>query len=142
MSTGNGRINVGVGKDNVRALSAQFEGKSLECLRSVLHDRLSGNVLTGESNLVDIRMFDQRRSGGRTVAWYNVDHSVGYTSLLSESCHSQTGEWRLFSRFHHDWHLLVPRREEFLLRHLYCPLILLREDKHSARCANLLSREI
>ena len=48
-----GRVEIGVGEDDVRALAAQLEGDPLERVGRDLHDDLAGASLAGEGDLVD-----------------------------------------------------------------------------------------
>ncbi len=56
-----GRVEVGVGEDDVRALAAQLEGDPLERVGGVPHDDLADLGRAGEGDLVDARVLDQRR---------------------------------------------------------------------------------
>ena len=72
-----GRVEIGVGKDHVRALAAQFERQSLHRLGRLLLDQLGRGEFAGEGDLVDAGVLDDRAAGRRTVAGDDVDHAVG-----------------------------------------------------------------
>ena len=97
-----GRVEIGVGEDHVRALAAQLEGEPLHRLGRRLLDDLRGGQLAGEGDLVDGRVRHQRRAGRRAVARHDVDHAVRNARLLREPRHPQASERRLLGRLHHD----------------------------------------
>ena len=64
-----GRIHVGVGKDDVGALAAQFQRDALEIGPGRrLHDQLADFGRAGEGDLVDIHVLGDRRAGGFAVS--------------------------------------------------------------------------
>jgi hypothetical protein len=57
MGTFDGGIEVGVGKNDIRAFTTQFEADSLEvAARGGFHDQPACCVFTGKRHLVDIHM--------------------------------------------------------------------------------------
>ena len=102
MGARHGRIEIGVGEDDVGALAAQLEGQTLERGGGVGHDLLGRAVLAGEGDLVDAGMPHQRGAGVRPVAGHDVDHAVGEARLLGQVGQPQRGQRRLFGRLEHQ----------------------------------------
>ena len=102
MSPRHGRIEIGIGEDDVGAFPPELERQPLEARRRLPHDdpcRLAG---AGEGDLVDARMVDKRRPGRRPVAGHDIDHAVGDPRLLRQSREPQAGQRRLLRRLHDD----------------------------------------
>src|SRR3546814_12566635 len=70
-------IEVGVGEDDVRRLSAQFEGAARQRVGAGLQDRLRGRALAGETDLGDVGMHDQPGSGNRQIGRASCRERVG-----------------------------------------------------------------
>ncbi len=96
------RIQIGIGKDHVGTLAAQFERQSLQRVRRIARDDLRRAMFTGECDLVDQRMFDAGGAGGGTESGNDIDHAVGKTDFFGKLCQTQTGQRCLLGRFHHD----------------------------------------
>ena len=73
------RVDIGIGKDHVRAFAAELEADALEvALGGCLHDEMADLGRAGKGDLVDAFVFDQRRPG----IMRPVNSSMITTSLL------------------------------------------------------------
>ena len=101
LGPGDGRVEVGVGEDHVRAFATQLKRQSLQRGSGIDHDFLSGLEMACEGDLVDPRMFHHR--GPRlAIAEHDVDDAIGDARLLSQFSQPQTSERRLLGRLHDD----------------------------------------
>ena len=83
------RVEIGIGKDNVRALAAEFEGHFLEVAGRGGHDFASGDPTAGEGDLVH----PVARREGRTHRVTGPEDEVGRTGR-------KTGFFHEFEKFH------------------------------------------
>ena len=95
-------VQVRVGEYNIWAFTAQFKRQSFECVSGITRDDLCGAVFARERDLVDQRVLHASRSGCWAKSRDNVDHAIWNADFLCHLCHSQTGQRRLLSRFHHN----------------------------------------
>ena len=58
-----GALKVGIGKDHHRVLATKFEMHTLQRVRPLLHDQLSGGALADKGDGLDHRMFSQGAPG-------------------------------------------------------------------------------
>ena len=75
---------VGIGKHDVGALAAEFEGQPLQAVACLPHDDLGGLAGAGEGHLVDAGMLHDRPPGGRPEAGHDIDHAIGDAGLLGQ----------------------------------------------------------
>ena len=69
-----GRVEIGVGEDDVGALAAELERDALEVRAGGgLHDQLADLGAAGEGDLVDVVVLGDGRAGGLAVAGDDVD---------------------------------------------------------------------
>ncbi len=108
-----GRIEVGVGEDDVRALAAKLESHALERIGRILHDQLAGRGLTREGNLVDALVAYQRGASRLAEAGDDVDHTRGIACFQCQFAHPQRGERGLLGRLEHDGTACRQRRPPF-----------------------------
>src|SRR5207237_6058290 len=80
-------VEVRVGEDEVRALAAELERDALDRVRAEPHDLAARPRRAGEGDLVDARVPDEVRTGGRTVARDDVDRSGREADLGRELRH-------------------------------------------------------
>src|SRR5262249_19551238 len=81
----------------------KFQADAFEvALGSRFHDELSGGVFAGESNLVNVHVTADGSARRRTIAWNDVDHSIGQSGLLSQLRHPESRERRLLSRLENN----------------------------------------
>ena len=66
--TVDGSIDISVSKDDVRSFTTEFERYSLQVSSGSLNDDLTCFVFTGESNLVDVHVLRDGRTGGHHAA--------------------------------------------------------------------------
>src|SRR5262249_17421473 len=96
-------IEVGVGKDYVRALAAQLQADALEVtLGGGFHDELAREVFTGESDLFDVHMAADGSAGSGPKSGDDIDHAVGDARFLCKLGDAQGGERRLLRRFQNN----------------------------------------
>jgi len=78
-------IDVGIGKNNVRALATELEGNLLQVgASSRLHDLATDNSGTSEGNLVNAHVSGHGGTGDLTETGNDVDHTRGKASLLDQ----------------------------------------------------------
>jgi len=70
-------LEIRVGEDDRRVLSAEFEGDGRDRFGGRFHDVLAGRHAPGECNLIDVLVFGQRLPGGVAEAGNDVNDAVG-----------------------------------------------------------------
>ncbi len=91
-----GGFPIGVGKENVGRLAAEFERDALEGVRGAFDDDLADGGAAGEGDLVDAGMRDERGTGGFAEAVDDVHDSGRQTNFAEPVCEFERGQRSLF----------------------------------------------
>jgi len=92
VSAFDGRVEIGVGEDDIRAFAAELERDALE-IRATggLHDELANFGAAGERYLVDIHMLGKRSACGFAEAGDYINYAGGEASFHCQFAHAQGG---------------------------------------------------
>ena len=98
---GQGRVEVGIGKDDLRGFAAQLQRHRHHVLcRRSLHQRAGGDR-AGEGDMLHPRMARKRRSGLRPQPRHHVQRPCGQACLRCQMGKGQRGEAGFFCGFQH-----------------------------------------
>src|SRR5215472_2337991 len=103
MAAFNRLLHVGIGENNVRAFSTQFQASTLEVgFSGRLQDESAHFCRAGKGDFVDVHVIGDRRSSGRSITRKNIDYACREARLLNQFSNLQCGERSLLGGFEHD----------------------------------------
>ena len=97
-----GRVQVGVGEDDVGALAAELEGRPLERVGGGFLDDLGRIDVAGEGDLVDVGVRHQGRARRLAHAVDDVDHAGREARFPGQLGDPKGRQRRLLGGLHHD----------------------------------------
>ena len=112
-----GGFEIGVGKENVRRLAAEFERDALHRVGGLLDDDLAHGGAAGECDLVDVGMLHERGAAGLAETGNNVDHARRQAAVGEMFRKFERGERRLLRGLKHAGASGGQRRRQFPRRH-------------------------
>ena len=94
------QIEIGIGKDQHRALAAQLQRHRLDAAaRDIFHDGPASTGRSGKGHLVDACVTGDRGPGGRPVAQHDVQDTLWNTRPHGQFRHVERRIWRHFRGF-------------------------------------------
>jgi len=91
-------IQIGIGEDDVRGLTAKFQRYLLKVAGGGLQDYLADLGRTGERDLIDIVMLCDRAAGTRTHAGDDVENALRQARFRDQFAEPQGGQRGLLGR--------------------------------------------
>lgn len=95
-------VEIGVFKDDLRRLAAEFHGRGFVVLGSELGDNGSRLRRTGEGNVVNVRVLGESGTGLGAVSSDQVQGTRGEPDFLGELADAEEGLAGVLSRFRND----------------------------------------
>src|ERR1700733_6242964 len=91
-----GGVDIGVGEDDVRRFTAEFERHFLDVASGGAKDFLADGGGAGEGNLIDAGMVCHRGARGGAEAGHDIYYARRKVGLLGQFGKSESGKRRLF----------------------------------------------
>jgi hypothetical protein len=91
-------LEIGIGKDDLRRFSAQFQRHRNDVLRRRLLDLAAGFERTGERDMIDAGMRAERRTGFLAKARHNVERACRQAAVHGDAGEGQGRQRGFLSR--------------------------------------------
>ena len=113
---------IGIGKDQVGALAAQFQRHPFQRFRRRLGNCPTGAGRSGEGNHLHIRMAGQLAADARPIAVDQIEHTGGQTGIVAELGKDHRVERRFLGRFQHAGAARQQRRDHLQRQLVHRPV--------------------